>query len=135
MAATVMVPSSSRGRLSAASSRRHATLRRRVGTVRHRATASPAGRTADEHNAGPTPFVRPHPDIATAGVIDGKAVSETILDECRQAVARLIEEKGRAPELAVLIVGNRKVCSVWTVRKTVRSGARMTSSPLAATRV
>ena len=57
-------------------------------------------------------------------MIDGKAVSETILEECRQGVARLVDEKGRAPELAVLIVGDRKVRAPLRPAPTCRTGRR-----------
>ena len=42
-------------------------------------------------------------------IIDGKKIAETVLQECSNRVNKLREEKGRAPELAVLLVGDRKV--------------------------
>ena len=42
-------------------------------------------------------------------ILDGKAIADTILMECSSRVSKLIQGTGRAPELAVLLVGERKV--------------------------
>ncbi|XP_078440823.1 amino acid dehydrogenase family protein [Wolffia australiana] len=54
---------------------------------------------------------------ATARIIDGKAIAQTIRDELAAEVRSLAESCGKAPGLAVVIVGNRKDSQTYVAMK------------------
>ena len=79
---------------------------------RYAATAIPAetaaGGEGDAEEGTKKIFLKKH-ETGVARVIDGKAISDAILEEVRERVTRLVQSPGgRAPELAVLLVGERR---------------------------
>lgn len=50
-------------------------------------------------------------------IIDGKKVSECIHEECLRETTKMMEETGKAPGLAVILVGERKDSQTYVRNK------------------
>ena len=50
-------------------------------------------------------------------IIDGKKVAEAIHEECQQETKKMLEETGKMPGLAVILVGERKDSQTYVRNK------------------
>lgn len=53
----------------------------------------------------------------TDKIIDGKKVAEAIHEECLRETTKMMEETGKAPGLAVILVGERKDSQTYVRNK------------------
>ncbi|ATX80790.1 methylenetetrahydrofolate dehydrogenase (NADP+) [Mariprofundus aestuarium] len=61
--------------------------------------------------------MRSHMDTHTANILDGKALSDRLRGEIGKEAAELTQKHGRAPGLAVIIVGNDPASHVYVKNK------------------
>ena len=79
--------------------------------------------------------MRSHMDTQTANILDGKALSDRLRGEIGKEAAELTHKHGRAPGLAVIIVGNDPASHVYVKNKKLgceKAGIRSFSHELPA---
>jgi len=76
------------------------------------------------------------PDMADATVIDGKAFSETLVQQIAQEAQKIADAIGRPPALAVVLVGEDPASAVYVrnkIERTTKAGMRSIEHRLPAT--